>query len=177
MARTDLGLSPAIHNIGLCGLTGLIFAVLTSALVLYLEGFVTTSWSVTNAAADQSRHDGLWHSCQQPDRPSTSGTEWMISVQVMTCLGLVGLIISFGLATIYMSANRASKNISLVSLSVLSFLSGVLILVSVIVYGVESRGEKVRLSWSYYVSLVSSILCLLAGVLSVVQIRRSNVRL
>jgi len=62
MAKLDMT-SPAIHNIGLCGLTGVIFAILTSSLVLYLEGFVTTSWS-TSAGA----HEGLWQACQNLDR-------------------------------------------------------------------------------------------------------------
>jgi len=167
MARSDT--SPAIHNIGLFGLTGLIFVVLTCALVFYLEGFVTTAWSVS-----LSTHDGLWHSCNQTTSLSALGSGWLLSVQIFSCLGLVGLVVSFGLATIYMSGNRVSKNLTIVSLAVMSLLTGILLLVTVIVYGLHA--QNTTLSWSYYVSLASAVLCLLAGLLALLQTRKSNVR-
>jgi len=167
MAQTN---TPARHYVGLCGLAGVIFAVLTSALILFLEGFVTTSWS-----ANEGKHEGLWQTCNSVGYPQPSEA-WRISAQVFATLGLVGLLISFGLAVIYMTGNRASKNLTIVSLAVISILSGVFMLVSVGVYGAY-KATDAQLSWSYYVTLVSAVMCLVGGIISIVQLRKSNVRL
>jgi len=159
----------ATHYVGLCGRAGAIFAVLTSALILFLEGFVTTSWSAAGA-----KHDGLWQTCNSGGHPTSQ--DWLIATQVFATLGLVGLLISFGLAVIYMTGNRASKNVTIVSLSVIAIFSGVFICVSVGVYGAYKDSDA-KLSWSYYVTLVSAILCLIGGIVSIVQLRKSNVRL
>jgi len=163
-------MTPARHYVGLCGLAGLIFAVLTSALVLFLEGFVTTSWS---AAGDA--HEGLWQICNSGGYPASSQA-WLISAQVFATLGLVGLLISFGLAVIYMTGNRASKNVTIVSLAAVSIISGIFMCVSIGVYGAYKKSEA-HLSWSYYVTLISAVLCLVGGIMSIVQLRRANVRL
>lgn len=167
MAQT---MTPARHYVGLCGLAGVIFAVLTSALILFLEGFVTTSWSASGA-----EHEGLWQTCNSGGYPKSA--DWRIAAQVFATLGLVGLLISFGLAVIYMSGNRASKNLTIVALAVISILSGVFMCVSVGVYGAYKSDPDVHLSWSYYVTVVSAILCIVGGIISIVQIRKSNVRL
>jgi len=166
MARNP---GPAVHNISFCGLTGLIFALLTSALVLYLEGFVTSAWSVTN-----SSYVGLWQTCSTEGRPPASA--WLLSTQVLTSVGLFGLLVAFGLTAVYMSANRASKNLTLVYLTALALVAGVVICTSVSLYGLYVHEEGL-LSWSYYVTVAAGVLCLLAGLLSIAQIRRSNVRL
>jgi len=162
-------MTPARHYVGLCGLAGLIFAVLTSALILFLEGFVTTSWSAAGG-----KHEGLWQTCNSGGYPESSA--WLISAQVFATLGLVGLLISFGLAVIYMTGNRASKNLTIVSLAVISIISGVFMCVSIGVYGAYKKSDA-QLSWSYFVTLISAVLCLVGGIMAVVQLRKSNVRL
>jgi hypothetical protein len=161
-------MGPAIHNIGLCGLTGIIFAVLTSSLILYLEGFVTTSWSVYNTT-----HYGLWQVCVGQTRQDGAG--WLVSVQTLSSLGLFGLIVAFGLSVIYMTANRASKNISIMCLAAVCLLAGILMSASVIIYGVKREADA-KLSWSYFVTVVATILSFLAAILAILQARRSNVR-
>jgi len=167
MARSDM--SPAIHNIGLCGLTGVIFAVLTCSLILYLEGFVTTAWSVKD-----NEHAGLWQKCVNETKHE--GGDWLVSVQVLTSLSLVGVVIAFGLAVIYLSANRASKNITIICLAAVTIITGIFMTASVIVYGVNSSADG-RLSWSYYATVAATILTFFAAILTIVQIRHSNVRL
>jgi hypothetical protein len=164
-------MTPARHYVGLCGLAGVIFAVLTSALILFLEGFVTTSWSAVG-----TKHEGLWQICNSGGNPEASGVAWLISAQVFATLGLVGLLISFGLAVIYMTGNRASKNLTIVSLAAIAIISGVFMIVSIGVYGAYKPSDA-HLSWSYYVTLISAILCLVGGILAIVQLRKSNVRL
>jgi len=47
-----------------------------------------------------------------------------------------------------------------------------------IVYAVEKlKEENMMLSWSYALSVISSIFCLAAGILSVVQLRSAGVRM
>jgi len=163
-------MTPARHYVGLCGLAGVIFAVLTSALILFLEGFVTTSWSTVG----RDKHEGLWQTCNSVGYPESP--DWRIAAQVFATLGLVGLLISFGLAVIYMTGNKASKNLTIVSLAAISIISGVFMCVSVGVYGAYKNSDA-QLSWSYFVTLVSAILCIVGGIISCVQLRKSNVRL
>jgi MFS family permease len=165
MAKSE----PAVHNINMCGVTGGIFVVLTVATALYLEGFVTTAW-----AEENSVHMGLWQTCSSLGR--TPSSDWLIASRVFAGLGLVVIVVCFALAAIYMSINNASKNITLVSLAALSFIAAIFIFVSVGVYGAHLK-DGAKLSWSFYVTLVSGVFCVLAGILAIVQMRRSNVRL
>jgi len=156
----------AKHNIVLFGLAGLIFAVLATALILFSEGFVSTSWYVKD-----NRHDGLWQECISGGGGSENPA-WLISSKVFASLGLVTVVFAFILATTYMTPSSARKNINIVCLTGISFIAGIFIIVTVSVYGVHSNA-KGKLSWSYYVTLLSGIFCLLAGIVSVVQLRRS----
>jgi len=159
---------PAEHDIRFCGLTGVIFVSLTAALVLFLEGFVTTSWSV-----EAEKHEGLWQTCASQGFPMKS--DWLISTQVFASLSLVFVVLCFGLISIYITLNKASKNVTIVFLAALSFISGLFIIVSVAVYGTYASSNS-KLSWSYYLALVAGILCVIAGILAVRQAQRSNVQ-
>lgn len=158
----------ARHDISLCGLTGLIFAILTTALVLFLEGFVTTSWAIKD-----NIHQGLWHACERKDS-NLPATEWFKVVKVFACLSLISIVFSFLLITYYMKS-LVCKNFILITLTVFSFISAANMLVTVGVFGSHGLDDK-RSSWSYWVVVVAAILSLLAAVLCVAQIRRSNVR-
>lgn len=101
---------------------------------------------------------------------------WFTTVQVLITLGFLGVILSFALATIYMTANRASKNVTITCLAFISIISVIFILVGVIVMG-SRKDADATLSWSYGVTVAAAIFTLLAGILTILQIRRSNVRL
>lgn len=60
---------------------------------------------------------------------------WFITSQVLISIGFFGVAVSFVLATIYMTANRTSKNVTLASLAFITFVTGteVLILISFLI--------------------------------------------
>lgn len=161
--------APAIHNITFCGLTGAIFVSLTVALVLYIEGFVTNSWTIQNVT-----YTGLWQTCTYMPRTQPEDA-WLTTSQVLISIGFFGVTVSFVLATIYMTANRTSKNVTLASLAFVTFVTVVFIVIGVSVLGYHKKNAE--LSWSFGVTVVAAILTLLAGILTILQIRRSNVRL
>lgn len=72
MAPGKTELPPAIHNITFCGLTGAIFVLLTVALVLYVEGFVTNSWMIQNET-----FTGLWQTCKYKPTQNTQGMDML----------------------------------------------------------------------------------------------------
>lgn len=170
MSPSKSELPPAIHNITFCGLTGAIFVLLTFALVLYIEGFVTNSWTIYG-----ENFTGLWQTCTYIQRTSPA-EGWFITSQVLISIGFFGVAVSFVLATIYMTANRTSKNVTLASLAFITFVTVVFIVIGVTVLGIRKQ-EAAQLSWSFAVTVVAAILTLLAGILTILQIRRSNVRL
>ena len=49
---------------------------------------------------------------------------WFLAVQLLLTFGLLGIVVCFILATLYMSANRASKNLTLIGLVFASFITG-----------------------------------------------------
>lgn len=144
--------------------------LLTFALVLYIEGFVTNSWMIQG-----ENFTGLWQTCSYIQRPSVA-EGWFITSQVLISIGFFGVAVSFVLAVIYMTANRTSKNVTLASLAFITFVTVVFIVVGVTVLGIRKH-EAAQLSWSFAVTVVAAILTLLAGILTILQIRRSNVRL
>lgn len=163
--------SPAIHNITFCGLTGAIFFLLTAAVILYTEGFINTSWAVkSNGSAE--KFEGLWQTCTYHERRDP--TSWLTTTQVLVSIGFFGVIVSFVLATIYMTANRASKNVTITSLTFVCFVTVVFSIIGVGVFGASSKASE--LSWSYGVTVAATGLTFFAGVLSILQLRRSNVR-
>jgi len=145
----------------------ILFSVLASAMILYSVGFVTTSWSCKD-----NKHSGLWQECAAGERPQ--GSNWLISARVFASLGLVAVAVAFILITIYMIDGVLQKSIVSLFLALISLTAGVFIIVSVTVYGVHSN-PKGKLSWSFYSALLSGLLCIQAGIVSVVQMCRSKV--
>ena len=173
MAADKSRTSPAIHNITFCGLTGAIFVLLTASVVLYIEAFVTTSWTVVQGNETAStEYEGLWQRCIY--RAPIPRNEFVTS-QILVSVGLFGVIASFILSTIYMTANRTSKNVTITSLAFVCFVTVVFIVIGVTMFGLN-KATGSQLSWSYYVTVASAALALLAGILAIAQLRRSNVR-
>lgn len=164
--------SPAVHNISFCGLTGAIFVLLTAAVILYIEAFVTTSWTVKENDTS-AELEGLWQTCSYVPRTEPENS-WLKTSQVLISIGFFCLIASFILSTIYMTANRASKNVTITSLAFVCFVTVVFVVIGVTVYGIHAR---YRLSWSFGVTIASAVLTFVAGILTILQLRRSNVRI
>lgn len=167
-------LSPAIHNISFLGLTGVIFALIAAAMVLYLEAYVTTSW-VVSADVNSAKFNGLWQTCTYTDAAFASQA-WFLAVQLLLTFGLLGIVVCFILATLYMSANRASKNLTLIGLVFASFITAGLIFIGLVIFGSLKPDDSGSISWSFGVTIGAAILLLLAGLLTALQIRRSNVQ-
>lgn len=161
----------ARHSPALWGPTGGLFVLITCSLILFLEGFVTTAWSVK---ADE-KHFGIWQVCEKT--MPHEGHGWLVAVQVFACLSLVGIIIVVGIMTVYVNGrgNTISKNMTIVTLAVLAGITAILMFVTIGVYGTYMPSGT-ELSWSFFLILVAAILCLLAVPVSIVQAKRSNVR-
>lgn len=173
MATSDPG-APAVHNISFIGLTGAMFSCLAIGLFLYWEAFVTTSWIVSSNNT-HSIQTGLWQTCSSvPSRFSDSA--WFLASQVLFSSTLFGLVLCFILGVIYLSANKASKNLTLITLAFLAFLASGLALSGLIVLGVMLPPHH-SLSWSYGIASLSVVFFLVGGILAVRQIKKSNVRI
>jgi uncharacterized membrane protein len=165
----------AVHTISFRGKAGAIFVLLSSSIVLFLIAFVTHDWAFLRAPDSADWHrEGLWENCtcsrlgQQDD--------WHHAVQGMISIGLIALLIAFLLISIYMCVHTVSKNSTIIALVCVCFIAVLFMLIGFIIYAVEKLSDHYTLSWSYAVAILSSILCLIAGVLSIVQLRSAGVR-
>ncbi|KAI0213041.1 hypothetical protein LSAT2_001971 [Lamellibrachia satsuma] len=156
----------AVHTISFRGLAGSIFVTLALSCLLYVIGFSTTAWSVRG-----NSYIGLWMSCTCGSHYHVN--DWMRAVQAMITIGLVGLLIAMILVCIYMCVHTVSKNTTIIALVVVCLLSSLFMLIGFVIYGTKSQD----LSWSFIVTVIASILCLLAGILSILQMRGSGVRM
>lgn len=159
----------AVHTISFRGKAGAIFVILCCAIVLYLIGFVTHGWSFKG-----NDREGLWESCKctrlnDPD-------DWHIAVQAMIGIGLIGMLIAFILIAIYMCVHTVSKNSTIIALVCVCFIAAIFMIIGFIIYAVEKTKLDFTLSWSFAISIISSILCIVAGIVSVVQLRSAGVR-
>jgi len=161
----------AVHTISFRGKAGAIFVLLSCSVVLFLVGFATEAWSTQGGY-----REGLWESCSC-GKISTND-DWFHAVQAMMSIGLITLLVAFLLISIYMCVHTVSKNSTIIALVCFCFLAVVFMLIGFIIYGVEkSRYRNVTLSWSYAISVISSVLCLVAGIVSIVQLKSSGVHM
>jgi hypothetical protein len=165
----------AVHTISFRGKAGAIFVLLCSAIVLFLIGFVTHDWAILSRAgqADWQR-EGLWENCTCSRLGQQD--EWHHAVQGMVSVGLIALLIAFLLISVYMCIHTVSKNSTIIALVCVCFIAVLFMLIGFIIYAVEKLQDGYYLSWSYAVAVLSSLLCLIAGILSIVQLRSAGVR-
>lgn len=164
----------AVHTISFRGKAGVIFALLTGSLALFVVGFATVGWA---SEKEGSTREGLWESCTCG---KVGGKDWLHAVQAMMSIGLIGLLIALLLITIYLCVHTVSKNSTIIALVCVCFISFVFMLIGFVIYGVEKSKEddgKWNLFWSFAVTALASILCFIAGIVSVVQMRKSGVRM
>jgi amino acid transporter len=161
----------AVHTISFRGKAGAIFVLLCCAVVLFLVGFATEAWSTYG-----SEREGLWEKCSCYRNPRRD--DWFHAVQAMMSIGLITLLVAFLLIAIYMCVHTVSKNSTIIALVSFCFLSVVFQVIGFAIYGAEiSKTRAYDLSWSFAIAVVSSALCLIAGVVSVVQLRSSGVHM
>lgn len=167
----------AVHTISFRGKAGIIFALLAGSLTLFVVAFSTVSWVKSN---EGGRQEGLWENCTCT---KVSGDDSRYAVQALLCIGLIGLLIALLLITIYLCLHTVSKNSTIIALVCVCFISFTFMLIAFIIYGIQlanrmwKDNEQLNLSWSYVVSVLSSVLCFAAGVVSIIQMRKSGVRM
>ena len=161
----------AVHTISFRGLAGGIFICVTMAIVLFVIGFATTAWSSHKNTFGGNTREGLWEVCTC--NKNGERDDWFLAVQAMITIGLIGLLIAFLLICLYMCIHTVSKNTTLLALVIVCFITVVFMVIGFVIYGAKRDG----LHWSFAVTVLSSILCLIAGILSLVQMRQSGVRM
>jgi len=101
--------------------------------------------------------------------------DWHRAFQVMITLGLAGLALCILLAVIYLCVHTVSKNASLLALVIFCFLTAIFMVVGFVVLGVHAP-ERFTPHWSFIIAVIASVFCLIAGILAIVQMRKSGVR-
>lgn len=165
----------AVHTISFRGKAGIIFALLAASLALFVVGFSTVGWATNGDSVE-----GLWQNCtcRSLGQAGTNLTR-LHAVQGVMIIGLISLLLSLLLITIYLCVHTVSKNSTIIALVCVCFISFIFMLIGLIIYGVEKTQEGVghTMSWSFAVSVLASLLCFVAGIVSIVQMRKSGVRM
>jgi hypothetical protein len=161
----------AVHTISFRGKAGAIFVILCVAIVLFLVAFISHGWAFNETTRLRL---GLWEECTCQLTKETD--KWFNAVRGMLSVGLLALFIAFLLISIYMCVHTVSKNSTIIALVCVCFLAAVFMIIGFIIYAVEITNDGNNLSWSFALCVLSSVLCLIAGIISVVQLRSSGVR-
>jgi len=163
----------AVHTISFKGLAGAIFVVLASAAILYVIGFSTVGWEIhtLDTHPKVKNQHGLWESCTCR-KHDLREKDWFKATQAMITIGLIGLLVSMILACLYLCVHTISKNSTILALVIVCFITVIFMLIGVLIFGIE-RGEHV--SWSFALTVIAMVLTLVAGILAVVQMRKSGV--
>jgi len=157
------------HEISLHGLAGAVFWCVFGALVFYVLGFATVGWEVSG-----NSWSGLWKVCSSSDHVY-GNLDWFKAAQAMITIGLILLVACVIAMFIYMfiHSTAISKNSLIITFAVLVFAAAIFMLIGFIIFG--SKHAVGDLNWSYAFCVIGAILCVCAGVISVVQMKQSNV--
>lgn len=173
----------AVHTISFRGKAGIIFALLAGSLTLFVVGFSTVGWAINyNKSATNFTNgvekEGLWETCLCIPSHSYDG---LYAVKALLSIGLIGLLIALLLITIYLCVHTVSKNSTIIALVCVCFISFTFVLIAIVIYGIEKskhgRDMVWNLYWSFAVTVISSVFCFAAGVISIIQMRKSGVRM
>jgi hypothetical protein len=156
------------HEISLHGIAGGVFWCIMSALIFYVLGFATVGWEYRGGT-----WIGLWATCNSRNHYYQSD-DWFHATQAMITIGLILLVASVICMLLYMFVHSLmiSKNILLIVFTGLSFAAVLFMLIGFIIFGAK---HVLDLNWSYAFSVIGACLCLAAGVLGIVQMKKSNV--
>merc|ERR1711994_732057 len=139
----------AVHTISFRGLAGAIFVCLAISTVLYVIGFATMDWAIKG-----EDRIGLWETCRTTTHMQSE--DWFHAVQALISIGLVGLVLC-----------------TIIALVIFCFLSVIFMVVGFAIFGVNMEDA---VNWSFAITVVASVFCLIAGILSIVQLRKSGVK-
>jgi len=156
----------AVHTISFRGLAGAIFVCLAISTVLYVIGFATMDWAIKG-----EDRIGLWETCRTTTHVQSE--DWFHAVQALISIGLVGLVLCIILAIIYLCVHTVSKNSTIIALVIFCFLSVIFMVVGFAIFGVNMEDA---VNWSFAITVVASVFCLIAGILAIVQLRKSGVK-
>ncbi|CAH1795115.1 unnamed protein product [Owenia fusiformis] len=155
----------AVHDISFRGLAGAIFGALGVALVLLVVGFSSTGWNIVNNV-----HTGLWEQCVCAS--FSNAADWHKATQAMITIGLIFLVFCCICVFIYMCIHTLSKNKTIMALTALCFLTALFLLIGIIIWGVKMPSN---LHWSFALTIIAMLTTIVAGVLSIVQMRKAGV--
>jgi len=167
----------AVHTITFRGLAGAIFVCLTAAAILFAVGFATNNWAVVEGDSKDvdPTHRGLWQACSCPVATQTVEKEdWFLATQAMITIGLIGIVICLILSGLYLTVHTISKNSTILALVIFCFLTVIFMVVGYAIFG-SYMGTDVN--WSFALCVLSSVFCLIAGILAIVQMKQSGVRI
>lgn len=147
-------------NASFRGPAGVSFVFLILATVFAVVGFTTPAWSVQG-----THHEGLFHSCVCATN-NNDPPHWFIFIQVSSVVCFFGMCIVFYLTWDHFYGTRMSKNVTAVSMVILSFINVIILVVAYSIYGTKRNG----LDWSYGLSVSGGCLFLIASILGVFQL-------
>ncbi|CAH1795114.1 unnamed protein product [Owenia fusiformis] len=160
----------AVHDISFRGLAGAIFGVLAVALILLVVGLASAGWNITYNENGTSRNVGLWETCVCTSNNDVA--DWHKATQAMITIGLIFLVFCCICVFIYMCIHTLSKNKTIMALTALCFLTALFLLIGIIIWGVKMPSN---LHWSFALTIIAMLTTIVAGVLSIVQMRKAGV--
>jgi len=160
----------ATHQISLHGMSGGIFWSVLAALIFYVLGFATVGWEKHSTS-----WNGLWMVCTSSTDYVYQGEDWFKATQAMMTIGLVLLLAGCLTIFIYMFIHSPSisKSRAIMAFTVMIFIAAAFMLVGFLLFGIKhTRGD---LHWSFAFCVIGGIMCVIAGILAICQMKQSNV--
>jgi len=100
--------------------------------------------------------------------------DWFLATQATITIGLIGIVICLILSGLYLTVHTISKNSTILALVIFCFLTVIFMVVGYAIFG-SYMGTDVN--WSFALCVLSSVFCLIAGILAIVQMKQSGVRI
>lgn len=147
----------ATHGVIERGKQGQVLLLLLICLGTFIIGFTTSGWQRSGG-----HRNGLWESCA----PIKSVPVYHVATQVLMCLSLIGLVFAIILALVYLLVHGLARHATSVALVAISVITTILMCIGLTVYGTQVRDA---VHWSFGVTAVSNILCLIASVATIMQ--------
>ncbi|XP_033735208.1 uncharacterized protein LOC117323836 [Pecten maximus] len=173
-----MGVVDGIKSASLFG--KLAFFLLAVALLFVYIAFTTTGWG-ENASGT---HWGLWRICGNneyiPGCTPVDGwaLDWYAATQALAIFGFVGINVAFLLVCLLLFTSQCGGNKEVgMGAAIICLITGVLLLIGCIVFGAKFDDRyidqfptnKHKLSYSFGLALVASILEIVAGVFMLVD--------
>lgn len=162
----------AVHTISFRGKAGAIFVLLCFTITLFVVGFATNHWSRKDGVSY-----GLFANCTCDFHDFSGENQWLIGVVTLIGAGLLCLLICLLLISIYMCVHTVSKNSTIIALVFFCFFAFIFTVAGFVFYAVQKTLHEAEVFWSFGLVVSSSFFCLVAAIVSLVQLKSSGVRL